>query len=130
MIALATKFLAGKLGTVGAYLAVAALAVALAWGAYAYVEGQGYRRGVVEWQAKYDRLVADYAAAKAAEIARLVAANDAAKRREAERIATLERENEDLEKLIREQAVASEQDPDRDRVGLSPSSVQRINRIR
>jgi hypothetical protein len=128
MIALLAGFLPG--GRLGAYVAIAALAVVLAGGAYLYVERQGYQRGVIEWQAKYDRLVADYAEAKAAEITRLVAANEAAKAREALRIAELARENEELEKLLEEQANASKQDPDRDRVGLGAPSVQRINRIR
>ena len=115
---------------VGMYALIAVAAVALAWGAYTYVERQGYQRGVVEWQAKYDRLVADYAEAKAAEIERLMAANNAAKAREAQRIAELEHENEELEKLMKEQAIAAEQDPDRDRVGLGAPSVQRLNKIR
>ena len=115
---------------VGMYALIVLAAIALAWGAYTYVERQGYQRGVVEWQAKYDRLVTDYAEAKAAEIERLMAANNAAKAREAQRIAHLERENEELEKLMKEQAIAAEQDPDRDRVGLGAPSVQRLNKIR
>ena len=115
---------------VGLYALIVVAAIALAWGAYTYIERQGYQRGVVEWQAKYDRLVSDYAEAKAAEIERLMDANNAAKAREAQRIAELEHENEELEKLMKEQAIAAEQDPDRDRVGLGAPSVQRLNKIR
>lgn len=117
-------------GPLGRYLIVGALAVALLGGGYLYAENKGYARAEAIYRAEIATIKADYASKAAAERERQDAANNAAKQREAARVAELERARGELEKLQKEQAIAAEQDPDRDRIGLGAPSVQRLNKIR
>jgi len=114
----------------GAYVLGALAAIALLWGAYTYVDHQGYQRAAVEYQARIDKIQIDLAAAKITEIERQDAANNVAKAHEAERIAQLDQQTIELENLREEQANAASQDTDRDEPALGASSVQRINKFR
>jgi len=114
----------------GAYVLGAMAALALLWGAYTYVDHQGYQRAAGEYQAKIDKINAGLVTAKVAEVERQDAANNAAKAREAERIAQLDQQAIEIENLRKEQADAASQDPDRDKPALSSFGVQRINKFR
>lgn len=110
---------------------VAALAVVAAlWGAYAYIDGRGYDRAAVIYQARIDKLVNDYKAAEIAETERQVAANNAAKAREAAAIAAMQEANSKLETRIKELADEAAADPDAGKPVLGSSSVRRINEVR
>ncbi|UFS82022.1 MULTISPECIES: hypothetical protein [Rhizobium] len=64
------------------------------------------------------------------EASRQDAANNAAKAREAARIAQMQAENETLEKKIEELQREADQDHDAGRIVLGAPSVRRINQIR
>lgn len=114
----------------GQYVLGALAALALLWGAYTYVDHQGYHRAAVEYQARIDKIRTDLATAKITEIERQDAANSIAKAREAERIAQLDRQTIELENLREEQTNAASQDTDRDEPALGAPGVQRINKFR
>lgn len=123
MIALLTSRLAG-------YLYIAVAAGLLAWWGYNHIYDNGYKAA----EAHYTAIIAEeheaLLQADLNEQRRQMIANNAAKKREAEALAALEVEeakNLELRKELRREA---EQDPDRDRVVLGASSVQRINKIR
>lgn len=112
------------------YILGGVVAFALLAAAYLYVDHRGYARAEAFYRAEIAIIKADYASKAAAERERQDAANNAAKQREAARVAELERARGELEQLQKEQAIAAEQDPDRDRIGLGAPSVQRLNKIR
>ncbi|WFS02756.1 hypothetical protein [Rhizobium tumorigenes] len=128
MIAFIAKLLGGS--TLAAWVVVIALASGALTGFAAYVDHQGYQLAVVEYQSKIDKINADLTTAKVAEIERQDAANNAAKSREAERIARLGQQAIEIENLRKEQADAASQDPDRDKPALNSFGVQRINKFR
>jgi Flp pilus assembly protein TadB len=114
------SFIAKALGldSLAAYLIVAALAAALAGGAYWYVDHKGYARAEAYYKSQIAELKAAAADARNKEVERQDAANNAAKAREAlqERIEELQRE--------------ADQDPDAGKPVLGAPSVRRINKIR
>ena len=112
------------------YLLGALAAVALLWGLYTYVDHHGYQRAAVEYQIKYDKLVAEYNDARTKEILRQVMVNNASKALEAARIAALQAANSELETRIKELADEADKDPDAGRAALGASSVRRINSVR
>ncbi|MBX5213038.1 hypothetical protein HJC05_02110 [Rhizobium sp. NLR9a] len=108
--------------------ALAALALLLA--AYAYIDHRGYARAEAHYKGV---IAAEHAAAANAEIAeteRQAAANNAAKAREAERIAQMQAENESLELKIKELEREAGEDPDAGRTALGAPGVRRINKVR
>ncbi|QIG68390.1 putative endopeptidase protein [Rhizobium phage RHph_Y3_56_1] len=108
--------------------ALAALALLLA--AYAYIDHRGYTRAEAHYKGI---LAAEHAAAitaRDAEIERQAAANNAAKAREAARIAEMQTQAEQLAKQIEELQREASQDPDAGRTALGAPSVQRINKVR
>lgn len=110
---------------------IAALALlAAVGGAIAYVDHRGYQRAAVAYQARIDKIVGDYKTAEIAETERQAAANNAAKAREASRIAEMQAANSKLETRIKELADEAAADPDAGKPVLGPSSVRRINEVR
>jgi len=112
------------------YVLAALAAVVVLWGVYAYIDHQGYQRAAVEYQARYDKLVAEYNDARTKEIMRQAAANNAAKALEAARIAELQAANSELETRIKELADEADKDPDAGKPALGAAGVRRINSIR
>ncbi|WP_260694590.1 hypothetical protein [Rhizobium leguminosarum] len=110
---------------------IAALALlAAVGGAVAYIDHRGYQRAAVAYQARIDKIVGDYKTAEIAEVERQIAANNAAKAREASRIAEMQAANSKLETRIRELADEAAADPDAGKPVLGSSSVRRINEVR
>jgi hypothetical protein len=118
------------LSPVGRWIAGAVAGVALLLAAYAYVDHRGYQRAVVTYQARIDKLVGDYKTAEIAEAERQAAANNAAKAREASRIAEMQAANSKLETRIKELADEAAADPDAGKPVLGAPSVRRINEVR
>ncbi|MBY5865978.1 hypothetical protein [Rhizobium leguminosarum] len=113
---------------VGVLAALALLAAV--GGTVAYIDHRGYQRAAVAYQARIDKLVGDYKSAEIAEVERQVAANNAAKAREASRIAEMQAANSKLETRIKELADEAAADPDAGKPVLGTSSVRRINEVR
>ncbi|MGZ2429572.1 hypothetical protein [Rhizobium redzepovicii] len=108
--------------------ALAALALLLA--AYAYVDHRGYARAEAHYKGV---IAAEHAAAAGAAIAeteRQAAANNAAKAREAARIAEIQAETESLNKKIEELQREADEDPSADVPVLGAPSVRRVNKVR
>ncbi|MBY5585324.1 hypothetical protein [Rhizobium leguminosarum] len=114
----------------GQYLLGALAALALLLAAYAYVDHRGYARAEVHYKGV---IAAEHTAAvtaRNAEVERQAAANNAAKAREAERIAEMQAEADQLTKQIEELQREASEDPDAGRTALGAPSVQRINKVR
>ena len=118
------------LSPVGRWLAGALAASALLLAAYAYVDHRGYSRAEVHYKAEIADLKAAAVTARDAEIERQAAANNAAKAREAARIADMQAEADNLHSRIEELQREASQDPDAGRTALGAASVQRINKVR
>ncbi|PDS97508.1 hypothetical protein CO659_12650 [Rhizobium sp. S9] len=118
------------LSPVGRWLAGTLAALALLLAAYAYVDHRGYARAEVHYKGILAAEHAAAATARAAEIDRQAAVNNAAKAREAARIAEMQAANDDLNQKIEELQREASQDPDAGRTALGAPSVQRINKIR
>lgn len=106
-----------------------ALFVAL-WGYGALKDGQGYKRAETVYQLKIEKLKSDQALQAITELERQQAANEAAKRREAELLADLKQQNNDLDQLLLEQSVEALQDSNANGGGINASSVRRLNQIK
>lgn len=110
---------------------VAALAVGLAiWWGVSTIYGNGYDAAATKYKAEIAELKAAAVTAREAELERQAAANDAAKAREAARIAEMQTQAEQLAKQIEELQREASQDPDAGRTALGATSVQRINKVR
>jgi len=111
--------------------AVIALAVAAAFGGtYAYGDHRGYGRAELKYTAQIAQMRADAATARADEIERQNAVNDAAKAAEARNIAQMQADNQSLQDQIKELRNEAHQDPDAGKPALRAPSVQRVNKIR
>ncbi|NEI48635.1 hypothetical protein GR217_13100 [Rhizobium leguminosarum] len=122
-----TAFLFSKPGQ---YLLGALAALALLVAAYAYVDHRGYARAEVNYKGI---IAAEHAAAitaSNAEVERQAARQNEAKAREAERIAEMQVEADQLSKQIEELQREASEDPDAGRTALGAPSVQRINKVR
>jgi hypothetical protein len=115
---------------VGGYLIGAIAAVALAWWGYSSIYSAGYEAATAIKNAEIVELKAAATEARDKEANRQVAANNAAKAREAIRIAEIQAENDSLEDKIKELQREASEDPDAGRVVLGAPSVQRINKVR
>lgn len=110
--------------------AIGALAVVVAVLGYgAYKDGQGYDRAETEYQLKIEKIKSEHALQALAETERQQAANEAAKRREAELLAQLQEQNDDLDQLLKEQSLEADKDADAGTGGINASSVRRLNQI-
>jgi hypothetical protein len=114
----------------GRYVIGALAAFALLAAAYAYVDHKGYQRAEAHYTAVINKDRAERAEADANEQRRQTIANNAAKKREAEAIAEIDRlesENTEIRRKMRDEAA---KDPDAGRIAISPDGVQRLNSIR
>ncbi|MBB4272806.1 hypothetical protein [Rhizobium mongolense] len=130
------SFLAKLLGVdkwlvsaVGA-LALAGLVFFAANTAYDRIYNSGYQTAAVKFTAQISEMKRQAIEAAAAETERQDAANNAAKEREAARIAADAAVTEQLEKRIEELQREADQDPDAGKPVLGAPSVRRINKIR
>ncbi|WP_064696052.1 hypothetical protein [Rhizobium aegyptiacum] len=114
---------------VGYGIAVVLLALAVWWGV-STIYSNGYDAASLKYRAEIAELKQAAAAAASAELERQAAANNAAKAREAERIAEMQAENESLELKIKELEREAGEDPDAGRTALGAPGVQRINKVR
>ncbi|MBO9194313.1 hypothetical protein J5277_09370 [Rhizobium sp. 16-449-1b] len=115
---------------VGGYLIGAIAAVALVWWGYSSIYNAGYAAATAIKNAEIVELKAAATEARDKEASRQVAANNAAKAREAIRIAEIQADNDSLEEKIKELQREASEDPDAGRVVLGAPSVQRINKVR
>lgn len=114
---------------VGYVIASLLLAVAIWWGVSA-IYNNGYDAAATKYKAEISELKAAAVTARNAELERQVAANNAAKEREAARIAEMQAQADQLAKQIEELQREASQDPDAGRTALGAPSVQRINKVR
>jgi uncharacterized protein HemX len=114
----------------GRFLAGLLVALLLSVGAYVYGDHRGYARAATTYTAQIAQQQADLATARAAEIERQTAVNDAAKAAEARGIAKMQADNQSLQDQIQELQREADQDPGADKPALGSSSVQRVNKIR
>jgi uncharacterized protein HemX len=128
MISIIAKLLGGS--ELAAWAVVALLAAGAVGAAYLYVDHHGYERAATEYKATIAQMKADAAQARADEIDRQNAVNDAAKAAEARSIAQMQAANQSLQTKIEELQREADQDPDADRPALGADSVRRINQIR
>lgn len=110
------------------------IAVGLALAAViAYGEWRGhtrYNQAVALWSAKYNERETGLIIEASRELNRQRAANEAAKKVEAERIAMIRAENQALEERIKELEHEADNDPDADRIGVSDGSRMRIDSVK
>lgn len=128
MITFMARLLGGS--TIAAWLLLALAGAGAVGGAYWWADHQGYTRASTEAQVRYDKRELAIADAAEAERKRQADANTAAKANELARIKEMNDEMVELQSKIREQANEADQDPDRDRIGLSADSVRRLDAIR
>jgi uncharacterized protein HemX len=128
MISIIVKLLGGS--ELAAWAVIALLATGVVGAAYLYVDHRGYGRAELTYTAQIAQMKADAATARADEIERQSAVNDAAKAAEARRIAEIQAANQSLQTQIEELQREADQDPDADRPALGADSVRRINQIR
>ncbi|MBB2818981.1 UNVERIFIED_ORG: cytochrome c556 [Rhizobium esperanzae] len=114
---------------VGYGIAVVLLALAI-WCGVSTIYNNGYDAASMKYKAEIAELKQAASEAANAEIERQAAANNAAKAREAERIAEMQAETESLNQKIEELQREASEDPDAGRVVLGAPSVQRINKVR
>ncbi|MGO8172710.1 hypothetical protein ACC764_19635 [Rhizobium ruizarguesonis] len=118
------------LNPVGRWVVGALAALALLLVAYAYVDHKGYQRAEVHYKGV---IAAEHAAAvtaRTAEVERQTARQNEAKAREAERIAEMQAEADQLTKQIEELQREASEDPDAGRTAIGAPSVRRINKVR
>jgi 3-methyladenine DNA glycosylase Mpg len=112
------------------YIYAVIAAVLLLWAVHTHVYNSGFDDAVLVKDAEIAELKRAATEARNAEVERQDAANNAAKVREAQRIAEMQAENELLQSQIEELGREADQDPNAGRVVLGAPSVQRINKIR
>ncbi|MFS8051569.1 hypothetical protein QD357_01960 [Rhizobium sp. BR 317] len=116
--------------SLGRWLVGALATVLLLVGVYVLADHRGYQRAATAYTAQIAQMKADAATARADEIERQDAANNAAKAAEAASIAQMQADNESLQNKIEELQREADQDPNAGRVVLDAPSVRRINQVR
>jgi uncharacterized protein YlxW (UPF0749 family) len=111
-------------------LAIAGLVFFAANTAYNRIYDSGYQDAAGKFTAQIAEMKAAAVKAANAETERQDAANNAAKEREAARIAQIEAANDSLQSKIEELQREASKDPNAGRVVLGAPSVRRINQIR
>lgn len=114
----------------GRWFTGALAVVLLLAGTYALADHRGYQRAATAYTAQISAMKEQAATARANEIERQAAVNDAAKAAEARSIAQMQADNENLQSQIEELQREADQDPDAGRTALGSSSVRRINQVR
>lgn len=117
-------------GKVGGYLLAGLAAILLAWWAYSHVYDTGYSAAETHYAAVIAQMKADAATAKADEIERQDAVNNAAKAIEARRISEMQAAAEQLQSKIEELEREADEDPDAAKPVFGAASVRRINSVR
>lgn len=107
-----------------------ALVVAIALGLFGYGHYLGSSSATATWQAKYSQLQAGYSSAALAEGTRQAAANNDAKQREAERIATIEAQSAAIQNLQRKLDDEQDNDPTASPDCINDAGRMRLNQIR
>ncbi|TWB19531.1 hypothetical protein FBZ99_101304 [Rhizobium sp. ERR 1071] len=115
---------------IGRWLAGALVAVLALTGVYFVADHRGYQRAAMTYTAQIEQMKAEAATARAAEIERQNAANNAAKQAEAQRIAQMQADADALQTQIEELQREAHQDPDAGKPAIGASGVQRINKVR
>jgi len=128
MISVISKILGGS--ELAAWAMIALLVVAAFGGTYAIADHRGYGRAEGKYTSQIEQMKADAATARANEIERQNAANNAAKQAEAQRIAQMQADAAALQTQIEELQREAHQDPDAGRIVLGAPSVRRINKVR
>lgn len=113
----------------GRLIALGLAAILIGYAGYA-LYSRGYGAAETKWSAKYNERENELIRARMAETERQLAANQAAKKAEAERIARIEAEKLALENLIKELSNEADADPAADNVCISESGRVRINKVR
>ncbi|QPB21758.1 hypothetical protein [Rhizobium sp. 007] len=113
-----------------AILLAAGLVLLAGYKVYDGIYDRGYGAASAKFTAEIAEMKRQAADARTAEIERQDAANNAAKEREAARIAADAAITEQLEKRIEELQREADQDPDAGKPVLGAPSVRRINQIR
>lgn len=116
--------------SIGRWITGALIAVLALGGVYLFADHRGYQRAATAYTATIATMKADAATARADEIERQSAVNDAAKAAEARSIAQMQADNNTLQTQIEELQREASQDPDAGRAALGASSVQRVNKVR
>ncbi|WP_271025272.1 hypothetical protein [Rhizobium sp. RCAM05973] len=106
------------------------MAVSVLAGVYLLADHRGYQRAATAYTAEIAQMKADAATARADEIERQNAVNDAAKAAEARSIAQMQADNQSLQDKIKELQSEAHKDSDAGKPALGASSVQRVNKIR
>lgn len=122
--------LAFLLSKTGIYVIVGIVLIAgLGYTIY-QIDQNGYNRGVLTEQVKYDKLIQQVNQKTADEVERQAKANDAALSAQNKIISELQTQNDDL--AIKQKEIESEAhtDPNRNNLSLKSTSVVRINRVR
>ncbi|MGV1856966.1 hypothetical protein [Rhizobium rhizogenes] len=128
MISIIAKLLGGS--ELAAWAVIALLASAAVGTAYLYVDHRGYERAATEYKATIAQMKADAAFARADELERQSAANDAAKAAEVRRIVEMQAANQSLQNRIEELQREADQDPDANAPALRAAGVRRVNEVR
>ncbi|NTF54434.1 hypothetical protein G6L12_05935 [Agrobacterium rhizogenes] len=128
MITILAKLLGGS--ELAAWAVIALVIASVFGGTYAYGDHRGYGRAELKYAAQIAQMKADAAQARADEIERQDAANNAAKATEAQRIAEMQADNQSLQDQIKELRNEAHQDPDAGQPALRAPSVQRVNKVR
>ncbi|WP_459456369.1 hypothetical protein [Rhizobium sp. No.120] len=116
--------------SIGRWIVGALLSVLALVGVYFVADHRGYQRAETAYTAQIEQMKADAATARANEIERQDAANNAAKQAEAARIAQMQADADALQTQIEELQREAHQDPDAGKPALGASGVQRINKVR
>jgi len=111
-------------------LAIAGVLVSLGGivGAYAWADGNGYRRADQEWQVKWLHRELELERQHAAEDRRQDYWNDVAKARELAEIEVYKRRLADLARLVEDLEREAAEDPNADRIALDAAAVDRYVR--
>jgi hypothetical protein len=112
------------------FLAIAGLVAALGGlvGAYAWADGNGYRRADQEWQVKWLHRELELERKHAEEDRRQDYWNDLAKAEELAEIELMKRKLLELAKLAEDLAREAAEDPNADRIALDAAAVDRYVR--
>jgi ABC-type transport system involved in cytochrome bd biosynthesis fused ATPase/permease subunit len=116
--------------SIGRWIVGALLSVLALVGVYFVADHRGYQRAATAYTAQIEQMKTDAATARANEIERQDAANNAAKQAEAARITQMQADANALQTQIEELQREAHQDPDAGKPALGASGVQRINKVR
>ena len=116
--------------SIGRWLISTIVAVLALAGVYFVADHRGYQRAATAYTAQIEQMKADAATARANEIERQDAANNAAKQAEAQRITQMQADADALQTQIEELQREAHQDPDAGKPAIGASGVQRINKVR